>query len=47
MNIKEKKKAAQEFAGRWRGEYKEDGQTAPFWLDLLREIYGITDPQYI
>lgn len=47
MNIKEKKKAAQEFAEDWSGEFKEDGQTAPFWLDLLHRIYGITDPQYI
>lgn len=47
MNIKEKKKAAQEFAEDWSGEFKEDGKTAPFWLDLLHRIYGITDPQYI
>lgn len=48
MNAMERKKAAQDFAKAWAGDYKEDGHTAPFWLSLLRDVYGIQHPeQYI
>ena len=48
MNATERKKAAQEFAKAWTGDFKEDGNTAPFWLSLLRDVYGIQHPeQYI
>lgn len=48
MNATERKKAAQEFAKAWAGDFKEDGNTAPFWLSLLRDVYGIQHPeQYI
>lgn len=45
MNAMERKKAAQDFAKTWAGDYKEDGHTAPFWLSLLRDVYGIQHPE--
>lgn len=48
MNIRERKKAAEEFYKRWanRGNERQDSQS--FWLDLLQNVYGIENPvEYI
>ncbi|MCQ2960634.1 MAG: N-6 DNA methylase [Bacteroidales bacterium] len=48
MEINEQKNAAREFAKNWlnRGDEKSDSNT--FWLTLLRNVYGIKNPdQYI
>ncbi|GGH71540.1 methylase [Compostibacillus humi] len=48
MNIRERKKAAEEFYNRWanRGNERQDSQS--FWLDLLQNVYGIENPvEYI
>ena len=48
MNMRERKKAAEEFYKRWsnRGNERQDSQS--FWLDLLQNVYGIENPvEYI
>ncbi len=41
-------KAAKEFAEKWKGKGYEKGECQPFWLSLLRDVYGIENPeQYI
>src|SRR5690625_4698278 len=48
MNMRERKKAAEEFHKRWsnRGNERQDSQS--FWLDLLQNVYGIENPvEYI
>ena len=36
--------AAAEFAARWEGKGYERGQSQPFWIDLLTNVYGIENP---
>ena len=36
--------AAQKFAERWRGRGYERGESQPFWLDLLENVFGIETP---
>ncbi len=47
MNENERKKAAKAFAEYWkdRGDEKSDSQ--PFWLALIRDILGVTEPEKI
>ncbi|MCD7721305.1 MAG: methylase [Prevotellaceae bacterium] len=37
--------AAQRFAARWAGKGYEKGQSQPFWIQLLREVYGVEAPE--
>ena len=37
-------KAAGEFSQRWRGRGYERGESQPFWLDLLENVFGIATP---
>ena len=40
--------AAKRFANEWEGRGYEKGDSQPFWLALLRNVYGIENPeQYI
>ena len=39
------KEAAKRFAEYWRGKGYEKGQSQPFWLSLLREVYGVAEPE--
>lgn len=41
MNAAEQMKQAKDFAKRWKKDIKEDGNTAPFWLSLLSNVFGI------
>ena len=41
----EQKKEAIRFARKWSGEFKEDGNTAPFWLSLLGDVFGVNHPE--
>lgn len=41
MNAAEQMKQAKDFAKRWKKDVKEDGNTAPFWLSLLSNVFGI------
>ena len=33
--------SAAEFAGRWKGWGYERGESQPFWIDLLSNVFGI------
>lgn len=45
MTLAEQRKAASEFAKRWKGRGgNERGECQPFWLDLLQSCLGIEDP---
>lgn len=45
MKNDEQKKAAKDFAEFWQGKGYEKGQSQPFWLSLLRNVYGIEEPE--
>ncbi len=36
--------AAAEFAARWKGRGYERGESQPFWIDLLTNVFGIETP---
>lgn len=40
----EQRKAAREFAQKWKGKGYEKGESAKFWLSLLQDVYGIKHP---
>lgn len=39
------KESARKFAEYWKGKGYEKGQSQPFWLSLLREVFGIAEPE--
>lgn len=44
----ERKKNAKDFAEYWKNKGYEKGESQPFWLSLLRDVYGVSHPeQYI
>ena len=43
MNTNLQTKAAEAFAARWKGKGYEKGDTQRFWLELLQEVYGVTN----
>ncbi|MCR4774275.1 MAG: hypothetical protein K5854_07960 [Prevotella sp.] len=45
MTAAEQKRAAREFATAWEGKGYEKGQSQPFWLSLLRDVYGVEHPE--
>ena len=45
MTDTEQKKAAKKFADEWKGKGYEKGQSQPFWLSLLRNVYGVENPE--
>jgi len=48
MNDKQQKEAAKQFVAYWKGKGYEKGESQPFWLSLLRDVYGVEHPeQYI
>lgn len=48
MTEKEQRKAAKDFAERWKERGYEKGDSQTFWLSLLREVYGVEYPsEYI
>jgi type I restriction-modification system DNA methylase subunit len=41
-------KAARDFAEYWKGKGYEKGESQPFWISLLHDVYGVEHPeQYI
>ena len=36
--------SAAEFAERWKGRGNERGESQPFWIDLLTNVFGIATP---
>ena len=48
MNDVQQKTAAKAFAAYWKDKGYEKGESQPFWLSLLRDVYGVEHPeQYI
>ncbi len=45
MNFTEQKKAAKKFAEYWQGKGYEKGESQPFWLALLRDVFGVAEPE--
>ena len=45
MKEAEQRKAAEEFVAYWKGKGYEKGQSQPFWLSLLRDVYGVEKPE--
>ncbi|MBR6963735.1 MAG: transposase, partial [Prevotella sp.] len=44
MTEKQMALAAAEFAERWKGRGYERGESQPFWIDLLSNVFGIETP---
>ena len=44
MTSAEQQVAARKFVEYWKGKGSEKGQSQPFWLELLEEVYGVQDP---
>ena len=45
MTDAQQKVAAKKFASEWKGKGYEKGQSQPFWLSLLRDVYGVEHPE--
>ena len=45
MTSAQQKKAAKIFAEEWKDKGYEKGMSQPFWLSLLRDVYGIEHPE--
>ena len=41
MTEKQQRNAAREFAEKWAGRGYEKGESQPFWMQLLSEVYGV------
>ena len=48
MTTAQQQQAAKNFAAYWKDKGYEKGESQPFWLSLLRDVYGVDHPeQYI
>lgn len=47
MTGTEQKNAAKQFIKAWSGKGYEKGESQPFWLSLLRDVYGVEHPDSI
>ena len=45
MTEKQQQVAAKQFASEWQGRGYEKGESQPFWLALLRNVYGVQQPE--
>lgn len=45
MTAAQQQQAAKNFAAYWKGKGYEKGESQPFWLSLLRDVYGIEHPE--
>ena len=45
MTEAQQRNAARQFAAEWAGKGYEKGQSQPFWLSLLRDVYGVEHPE--
>ena len=41
MTDVQQRQAAKEFAEFWKGKGYEKGESQTFWLNLLRDVYGV------
>lgn len=48
LDEKKRKAAAKQFADYWKDRGYEKGESQPFWLSLLRDVFGVEKPeQYV
>ncbi len=47
MTDLEQCRTAVKFAAEWAGKGYKKGQSQPFWLSLLRNIFGVDEPEII
>ncbi|MEL7658205.1 MAG: type IIL restriction-modification enzyme MmeI, partial [Bacillota bacterium] len=40
----DQRNAAKEFAAFWKGKGYEKGESQIFWINLLRDVYGVEKP---
>ena len=45
MKDTQQRAAAKAFAEQWQGKGYEKGDSQPFWLSLLRDVYGVEHPE--
>ena len=45
MTDAQQRAAAKKFADFWKDKGYEKGQSQPFWLSLLRDVYGVEHPE--
>ena len=45
MNAARQREAAKKFAEYWKDKGYEKGETQPFWLALLRDVFGVDQPE--
>ncbi len=45
MTDAKQKSAAKAFAEYWKDKGYENGESQAFWLSLLREIFGVSEPE--
>lgn len=45
MTDTQQRNAAKQFAADWKGKGYEKGESQPFWLALLRNVYGVEQPE--
>ena len=45
MTDARRRTAAKQFAADWSGKGYEKGHSQPFWLSLLRDVYGVEHPE--
>ena len=45
MNAARQREAAKKFAEYWKDKGYEKGEAQPFWLALLRDVFGIDQPE--
>ena len=47
-NAKETEKAAKQFVENWRGKGYEKGESQKFWIELLEQVFGVSNaPQFV
>ncbi len=45
MTDLERRRATVKFAAEWAEKGYEKGQSQPFWLSLLRNVFGVDEPE--
>lgn len=45
MTDEQQRAAAKHFSEHWKNKGYEKGESQPFWLSLLRDVYGIEHPE--
>lgn len=45
MTDAQQRAAAKEFTAQWKNRGYEKGESQPFWLSLLRDVYGVAHPE--